>query len=159
MGFTLIELMVVISIISLLSSIVLKSLNSAKAKARDALRIRNIEEMHVAIELYLTQNGFPPDPNPGSYVYDWDTFGWPALATMLNPYIKSLPKDPCGEKCPGASANNIFYAYEYEPPSFLIGRNGDPEPFKPTSYIVQAIHLEGSGGRFGFGFSAPGNSY
>ena len=37
-GFTLIELLVVISIIGILSSFAVVSLNSARAKARDALR-------------------------------------------------------------------------------------------------------------------------
>ena len=45
-GFTLIELLVVISIIGLLFSIVLTSANSARAKARDALRILNKSRPH-----------------------------------------------------------------------------------------------------------------
>jgi len=51
-GFTLIELMVVISIIGLLSSIILVSLNTARAKARDAKRISDLHNIQLALELY-----------------------------------------------------------------------------------------------------------
>jgi len=90
-GFTLIELLVVIAIIGILSSVVLASLNSARAKARDAKRISDIKQIQLALEMYydehdgvypaaisnteLTDDGYlsvvPKDPGPagGNYLY------------------------------------------------------------------------------------------
>lgn len=56
-GFTLVELLVVISIISMLSSTVLASLNDARAKARDAARIQTIVEYKKAFALAYDANG------------------------------------------------------------------------------------------------------
>ncbi len=51
-GFTLIELLVVIAIIGVLASMVLVSLNSAKAKARDAKRMNDLHSIQLALEMY-----------------------------------------------------------------------------------------------------------
>jgi prepilin-type N-terminal cleavage/methylation domain-containing protein len=56
-GFTLIELLVVIAIIGILSSVVLASLNSARAKGRDARRMSDLHNIQLALELYYDKFG------------------------------------------------------------------------------------------------------
>lgn len=60
-GFTLIELLVVIAIIGILSSVVLASLNTARAKGADAAIKSNLNNMRAAAELIY-------DNAPGTYV-------------------------------------------------------------------------------------------
>ena len=83
-GFTLIELLVVIAIIGLLSSIVLVSLNSTKAKARDAQRMSDLHQIKLALELYKNDRGNYPIRNI------WDTV---PIKTDLSSYI-NYPNDP-----------------------------------------------------------------
>lgn len=67
-GFTLIELMVVISIIALLSSIVLLALNSARKKARDTARIQSLLEVQKALHVYYSDKGYYPKGNQNLFV-------------------------------------------------------------------------------------------
>ena len=63
-GFTLVELLVVISIVSLLSSVVLASLNSARSKSRDARRVADLKQLQLALELYYDANrNYPGSPS------------------------------------------------------------------------------------------------
>ena len=59
-GFTLIELLVVISIIGILSSFSVVSLNSARIKARDALRKGDMASLRTALSLYNFENARYP---------------------------------------------------------------------------------------------------
>jgi len=59
-GFTLVELLVVISIIGLLSTIAIVSLGSARAKSRDTKRIADMKQLSTALEQYYSdQGGYP----------------------------------------------------------------------------------------------------
>ncbi len=62
-GFTLIELLVVVAIIGLLSSVVLASLNSARAKARDAKKISEFNQVSKGLQLYYDKFGQYPNNN------------------------------------------------------------------------------------------------
>jgi prepilin-type N-terminal cleavage/methylation domain-containing protein len=61
-GFTLVELLVVISIISILAALLLPALQGARDKAREAGCASNIRQLYVAISLYADDsNGFLPN--------------------------------------------------------------------------------------------------
>jgi len=97
-GFTLIELLVVVAIIGLLSSVVLASLNTARAKGRDAARKETIHQIQTAIEMYYDANGqYPPSGGATTPNGGWSNSGdssWTTLQTALKPYLPSLAKDP-----------------------------------------------------------------
>ena len=83
-GFTLIEILVVMSIIGVLSSIITVSLNSARDKARDASRISQIHEIQSALDMYFVNHGSYPS---NSYPLTFDDnipHNWAAMIAALN---------------------------------------------------------------------------
>ncbi|MCX6703786.1 MAG: type II secretion system protein [Candidatus Zambryskibacteria bacterium] len=96
-GFTLIELLVVIAIIGMLSSVVLGSLNQARAKARDAKRKQDIGQIQRAAIMYFDAFGYLPRNGSGWCTYISNpTNSWgPSFQADISPtYIKSVPLDP-----------------------------------------------------------------
>jgi len=93
-GFTLIELLVVVAIIGLLSSIVMTSLNSARAKARDAKAISDFRQLRTALALYFDKySKFPNevrvDTNPWT-----DNFNSMAQQLVTEGFLGSVPVAP-----------------------------------------------------------------
>jgi prepilin-type N-terminal cleavage/methylation domain-containing protein len=111
-GFTLIELLVVIAIIGLLSSVVLASLNTARAKARDARRLSDLQEVQKALELYYDKHlSYPPATDYNRL--SCGSGGANDFATALAPlvsdkFIPSIPKDPINTK-----TGSPRFCYEY----------------------------------------------
>lgn len=92
-GFTLIELLVVIAIIGLLSSIILASLNTARAKSRDARRLADTKELQTALELYNSDHS-------GAYIINTAAittnsgFATAMAALVTGGYMGVIPTDP-----------------------------------------------------------------
>jgi prepilin-type N-terminal cleavage/methylation domain-containing protein len=96
-GFTLIELLVVIAIIGVLSSVVLASLNTARAKARDAVRVSDLRNIQKALELYASDHGGTyPVVNYSGYCGGFDTLGANYIPGIVPTYMSRLPTDPDG---------------------------------------------------------------
>lgn len=158
-GFTLIELLVAIAIIAILSAIVIRSLSSARAKGRDAKRVRDLQELRTAVELYVAANGHAPDlgdptcidassGDMSCFANDFDGGpgkGWSTLAGQLDPYLKKLPKDPCGLGCYDPSNPSLryegYFTYVYEAPS-ILGQGFGAEKVTPSSYFIYAENKE-----------------
>lgn len=90
-GFTIIELLIVIAIIAMLSSIVLVVLTSMQAQSRDARRMEDVREIQKALNLYyIDSNRFPQAATEVALVGD------DAISTALvnSGAVSVVPRDP-----------------------------------------------------------------
>src|SRR5581483_3726153 len=94
------------SIIALLASVVLLSLNNARVKARDAKRATDAQQMAKAVALFYDDHGYYPSSTTPESTYsalgngDWS----PAFKQEMSPYASSLPKDPLND-------DTYYYTY------------------------------------------------
>ena len=103
-GFTLVEILVVVSIIGLLSSIVLVGLGSFRARGRDARRVADLRETQNALELYYGKFGGYP-------LTTWD--GLEKTITDAEIGVTSISDDPLG--------GTNHYKYGSNGQSYVIG--------------------------------------
>ena len=100
-GFTLIELLIVIAIIALLATLGIIAYGSARAKARDAVRLGDVAQFRKALNLYFhSEDQYPPlvddgelgNPPSGSGCLNEN--GW-QLVTPCPPelYLGFIPRD------------------------------------------------------------------
>jgi len=110
-GFTLMEILLVITIIGILAAIVMTGLSAARSKARDAVRLTDLQTIASALEFYYSDAGHYPVAlgevtecgHTGNWIPDGTNYNW------SNKYIVTLPRDPA-ENCGGSNPQT----YEYQ---------------------------------------------
>jgi len=99
-GFTLVELMVTVSIISILVAIGIASYSSINKRSRDTKRKSDLEQVRSALEMYRAENGYYPSTGAGS-----ETDVSNLTGTLSPTFIPALPLDP---------SNTSPYLYQYQ---------------------------------------------
>lgn len=126
-GFTLVELLVAVGIIGVLASVSIVSVNSVRAKGRDAKRISEVKQFQTALEAFYASNGSYPlgkadavaitlgstdvkvmcsDPDATNTMYGGLGFRKDATASTAandgncvgTPYMLKVPVDPLTEQ-------------------------------------------------------------
>ena len=121
-GFTLIEILVVVSIIGVLSSVILTSVSKARLKAENSTINQQVEQYVKALQMIYLENGNYPitTPTPVSLGKVAETIQFPIFNgidaqfdTKLKQYIPSLPTIKLGAsynaKDSGKSASINWY--------------------------------------------------
>jgi len=117
-GFTLVEVLVAVGIISLLSGVVYMSFEGAREKSRDARRIADIGQLQVVLRLYIEEYGKDIDCATGVKI-DGETSvetlpssgscpDGAQILTFVETFMGGVPHDPKG---PG----DDDYYYYYDP--------------------------------------------
>ena len=141
-GFTIVELLVVVAIISLLAALVLASLESARGRARDAVRVQDINAVADALELYYTEFGRYPENSAATVpplcgaVNEWYRLGCGGAIDQVlenNDYIETTPRDAHDLTCTAAGPTDPYYYYNPHHYCDNLGQH---------VHIVVARHLE-----------------
>src|SRR3989338_8715173 len=90
-GFSLIEILVVVSIIALGSAILLVSLQQARQHGRNSRRVQDLSQIALAMELYMQDHGDMPPGADGTEYTNGDPYWIPGLVPK---YISAVPSDP-----------------------------------------------------------------
>ncbi len=88
-GFTLIEILVVATIIAVLTALSIVSYTNINKRSRDTKRKSDIEQLRSALEMYRSDNGFYPNVGSGGWT-DAANLG----AGLVPTYIAGIPADP-----------------------------------------------------------------
>jgi len=133
-GFTLIELLVVIAVIGLLASIVLVSLGGVRAKARDAARKRDLQQIVKAMELYYLDHETYVIPNSGWQTCSCGWFSYEggsyvrsiARALLEEGYVGGIIVDPTGDTSCTTTDRNAYMKYQHGSGFYIYAKLENP---------------------------------
>jgi len=147
LGFTLVELLVVVAVIGVLASMLLPALSNAKSKAEGIVCVNNVRQMMVGVRMYVDDNGYYPvshDSRSSTGRQNWFDF--------LEPYMEQewpesrLSASGSSFACPAYTRlGGVYSAHK----SYLVqrlDREGNPlGEGIPTEYTVGAYAYNGLG--------------
>lgn len=129
-GFTLVEILVVVSIIGILTGVIIGGVASARVKARDARRVADIKQISKAIENYFSSCYSYP-----SALTNLTTSG----CTAYIPVITSLPQDP-------QASTNVYYRYYTDTLGGLGGTSGSGRRYHVCATLETSAANKGKAG-------------
>jgi len=157
LGFTLVELLVVIGIIALLISILLPSLNAARAASQNLKCLSNIRQLTTAALMFQAERrnlqtvsdnapATRADPSRRKWIYATDGGGNPYVmdwASALLPYLGVRNKDALigDEQTSGVFQCPSDVAMDASPQGYYPGNNFRPSPstdYVRMSYAINA---------------------
>lgn len=127
-GFTIIELLVVCSIIAVLATVVVMNYKNSKITVRNAKRVQDLSDVRSALDLYKESNGSYPlttagSPPSGAGSMRSECNGWGpftienVIPGLIPSYLSSLPKDALFSTQPTGAGyipnNDDKYCYIY----------------------------------------------
>ncbi len=146
-GFSLIELLVVISILAILATIGLVFYGKITAKVRDLRRMSDLAAIRSAVEMYYSATGtFPGPGNCGHNTPSWINWSncnngkWEEedndIVAILEGggYIKKMPVDPKNKGGPPDLSG--------EPENYNYGYRAWPEGASATYYLCANLETE-----------------
>ena len=162
-GFSLIELLVAVAVISIVAAIVLPVFAQVRARARTATCLSNMRQLGAAALLYAQDNDerlpdFHSDPfsaaNENDAPYWHDHFccglflapGQPSFISAVMPYVRSMQIAVCPADTDRTNGGRLLTSYEYK--SWLARGRTLAEARQPSGLALfweQWAYHEGSG--------------
>ncbi|HZQ29664.1 MAG TPA: prepilin-type N-terminal cleavage/methylation domain-containing protein [Patescibacteria group bacterium] len=104
-GFTLVELLIVIAIIGILSTLITANFIGVRQRSRDATRKSNLRQIQSALELYRSDQGSYPTSIPN------------CTTSLMSPdctsttYMQKVPTDP---------GTSVYYTYSSDGTTYTL---------------------------------------
>ncbi len=141
-GFTIVEMLIVVTILAMLAGILIPVLEDSASSSRDARRAADLKSVSSALEAYKRVNGsFPTTAGAWSVedgtAGDYGAAGY--IASLVPDFLPALPSDPDDSTNFGIDG----YAYRSDGTDFKFIAKNTPESF-PAGNPFYDSNVEGA---------------